>query len=826
MANNDHSTTDVTRVLSDLRGRIRRYVLIEGIALTLAALGGLFWLSLAVDHAWFRISRLELPYWFRAGFDVIVAGLLAFLAVSWIGLRVVRSFRTKALALVLERRFPELNDRLVTAVELAETPSEINSPLSAAMMKRTMSEAARATQQLDLSSVFDRKPLRRAVTAAAVGMASIGGLAFASQSTLDTWRNSFLGLDDEYWNREVALVVRVLAQPGNTPREFRNQSVKHPRGADLTVEIITSDGRKTPDEVVMRYRLLSGRGKGTVRCSSTPDGKFRHTITGLLEDLEFHVYGGDFVNRMPYRVQVVEAPQFESIELACFYPEHTGMKHPESTADNPVRDIVEVRGTQVELPNETEFLLQADSNKPLVRVRVQFGNKELLINGNLAGKSSAEFIERDDDGDTLRVTEPDVTSIENWYLSEDGRELTVPFVLSSLQSDAAKARIDNTLTTAGPPFVLPPDTTLRIYLEDTDDILSAEPARVLVSGIADSEPVVETRLRGIGTSITRKASIPVLGRIVDDYGIADTRFEYQINDDEQWEREDLESRIPESEEGSFIREFELERSKDEKFERFNVAPLDLSLGQRLTLAVVAEDGDDLNGPHVTRGQRFSFKIVSGEELQSLLYQRELNLRAQFERIITETKNTREDLIRHRARVDERKRLIEGGSDEGDADEKLKQIALAVTGCAERSLHQVRKNANETASVALAFEDIREELVNNRLHTPQTLERLDTRIVRPLKAIGEQEYPAIDEAIGLFRLANQRGQDPTATIDTSVQLLSGMITRMEQVLAEMEKLKDFQKAVEELKKIIAEQQGLLDKTKKEQKKQFLRKQLGL
>ena len=149
----------------------------------------------------------------------------------------------------------------------------------------------------------------------------------------------------------------------------------------------------------------------------------------------------------------------------------------------------------------------------------------------------------------------------------------------------------------------------------------------------------------------------------------------------------------------------------------------------------------------------------------------------------------------------------------------------MTASAERSLHQVRKNANETASVEQAFLDIREELINNKLHTPQTLERIDDRIVKPLQSISASDYPAVDESLGLFRLANERGTDPTATIDHSVELLAAMITRMEAVLAEMEKLKDFRKLGEELKELIEAQEALLDRTKKEQKKQFLKKNLG-
>ena len=160
-------------------------------------------------------------------------------------------------------------------------------------------------------------------------------------------------------------------------------------------------------------------------------------------------------------------------------------------------------------------------------------------------------------------------------------------------------------------------------------------------------------------------------------------------------------------------------------------------------------------------------------------------------------------------------VVEGGSVNEDPE-----IELAVTACAERSLHAVRKNANETASVELSFRDIREELVNNGLHTPQTLERIDDRIVKPLGLINATDFPAVDEALGVFRLTNERGNDATEAIDQSVEMLRGMIIRMERVLAEMEKLKEFQKAVEELKLILEQQQQLLERTKKERKRKLL------
>ena len=51
----------VADVLGGLRRRIRLYIAVEGTALVLVLLAAMFWISLGLDFAWFRISRLELP---------------------------------------------------------------------------------------------------------------------------------------------------------------------------------------------------------------------------------------------------------------------------------------------------------------------------------------------------------------------------------------------------------------------------------------------------------------------------------------------------------------------------------------------------------------------------------------------------------------------------------------------------------------------------------------------------------------------------------------------------------------------------------------------
>ena len=118
----------------------------------------------------------------------------------------------------------------------------------------------------------------------------------------------------------------------------------------------------------------------------------------------------------------------------------------------------------------------------------------------------------------------------------------------------------------------------------------------------------------------------------------------------------------------------------EAFERFDVLPLDLSIGQKLMVSVSAIDGctvlevakgvpvkatpagTDPEPPkaapvtelpaHRAYGMKYVFTIVSEEELLSMLYAREINIRKRFEQIIVELKQARQELKIQRERADE------------------------------------------------------------------------------------------------------------------------------------------------------------------------------
>ena len=840
---------EAVSVLDRLRSRIRSYVLWEGIALVVVLLGALFWGSFLVDWGYFQLSRLELPRWFRATVLVTGIGLLAAGAVSWIALRLFRAFRTKALALVLERRFPELDDRLITAVEAAEGTGTSDSPVTSAMLRHTIVEAARTASGLDLGSVFDRKPLRRAVITASVLVASILGLAVANSAAMERWVAGYLGLRDGYWPRETELIVKVIVQPGDRVREFTDGRYKHPKGSDLSLQIEVAPGKKAPEQVRLDARLANGRGNVRAYLTRVGDQPFRHTLAGLLDDADIWITGGDFTNARPYRVQVVQPPEVSSVALHCLYPDYTELN--ERIDGKAVRAKQQVNGAQTSLPLATDFVLDLTANKALSHVRIE-GDAgadrweiELRAPNSSNGPASVSrpewppetiALKSQDGRPEIRVPFVAAASQAIWSSTHDA--VALPFVLAPDGATSLPEKIRAAAESNKPlefPLPLPSDAMIRVSLEDTDQIQSTAPAKFTINGIVDQPPLVTTELKGIGSSITRKARIPIAGMLTDDYGVVSARFDYKVDDAESWSPREFQTSPPRS-----LREFALRRAEEEPFERFDVLPLDLSIKQRLTVAVSALDGCTVaEGPgkgvpsaerrdnenatpltaHRALGQKYVFNIVSEEELLSMLYVREINIRKRFEQIITEMKQTREVLSKARSQADEVASLKKTGAK--PEDEKLVAATLGLSSAADRTLQAVRKNSVETAGVETSFADIREELVNNAADTPLLLERLDGKIIGPLRRINGTDFPAADSSLGLFKLSLEKNTDPTGSMDEAADTLDSMIEKMELILTEMRELAKFHEVVEQLKANIKAQQDLLEETKRKRKENAIK-----
>ena len=785
---------EIARVLDDLRSRIRRYVLWEGLALVVLFLGLAFWGLYAADELHFAARKLELPLWFRR--VLVVGGIVGFawLFLSRVVFRLLRPLEPRSLALLLERRYPDLSERLITAVELEGQQLE-RSAVSNAMLQQTLQDLGRQMGSIDVAPVFDFRPLKKGLLIAAVMLASIIGFGVVNAQAMSRWIAAYIGGEPNYWEqyRRNALHIRVVAQPGDKVREFSPQQVyKHPRGGDLTLLIESDKPESSPDQVTLSWRSLTeaGRTRGTVNLVPATAGVYRHTMKDVAFEQLLWFRGGDFANGTPYRIVIVEPPRIDHVELQCDYPSYMGQ---DSLEDRPVVPT----GTQISIPAETKFELRLTSNKPLLAADLRAGSWELSlayergIDGTFKPQPARLTLRETPTSDPRSVVLP--PGVTEACLPGDRTRIVIPAWITGKATELHKTLDSQSAF----PLPMTTQSELQIHLFDEDEVDSQEPATLSVIGTPDEAPVVEVRRRGVRNAITRTASVPLTGTIRDDFGIAEAGFEYRVDALDLQQSPFLNP--PRNQ-----REYALAATPQEAAERFSVLPLELKEGQKLTLSVVAADGDDQTGPHRVHSESFDFLIVTPEELLGRLYDQEVNLRSRLEQILEETVRVQKDLSEQHKRAGERITLKgaepTAAGERGAWEAQLRQLDVAISAGAERNLHLIRKNHAECRSIEAAFRDIREEMVNNRVDTQTLLERVDGGIVAPLKTINDTLYTDVDQRIGLYRLREEQLQDPRDALIDSQASVDRLIEQLKKVLAEMrerESINDLKKRLQEL-----------------------------
>jgi len=177
----------VLHPLDQLRGTIRKYVVVEGLLSAAIFLSAWFALGLIFDFGLFKLATwdwvLDAPAWLRGVALVIAVLLLGGIVILRIAVRLTRELSYPALALVLERKFPKvLGDRLITAVELADVERQQRYGYSSAMILQTIEEARERVATVPVNEVFNWKRLRNMAAVAValfVGIIVAGFVAFA-----------------------------------------------------------------------------------------------------------------------------------------------------------------------------------------------------------------------------------------------------------------------------------------------------------------------------------------------------------------------------------------------------------------------------------------------------------------------------------------------------------------------------------------------------------------------------------------------------------------------------------------------------------------------
>jgi hypothetical protein len=772
----------VRRTLDRVRRLIRAYVWVEGLAVLAVLVGVAFWLGLALD--WLFEPSRGARRWMLFG----IAAAALYVLYRYLLRRLFVPISDTSAAILLERRFPALREHLLTAVDAAS--GDRAATFNPELVSQTQRAAVEAIARVAPREIFNRGPLTRSIAVAAVLVVSIVLFALLARDAFGFWLQR-IALSREPWPRRVQLEV-----VGFTPDAMGRRVHKLAQDDDFELLVhARTAGYEIPDEVEIRFRLADGRrGRDTmIRVGEAVPGRdefqlFRYEFKRVAGDMRFDVVGGDARVR-DLELRVVDRPELYAIELECVYP---GYLERES------RRLPVTGGMRI--PEGTRIVLHAAATKPLTTATIRTSQSE----------------------------QDDVVDFKD----QPQQELRWEY---------------GTLTE---------DDVLLVNVTDTDDVKSREPYRVSLAVVRDEVPQVVVRLDGIGSAITADAILPLKGKITDDYGLSRVWFEYQVDGEPASTR--LLARQPAGEpELSELDAFDIRASDPTTGERSLV----LQPGQRLALSLKAADRFDLwpapaesvpttetttessakAGPdpvHAGSSPQFMLDVVTMPELLALLERRELQLRQQYEAIYDKLTDTRNLLGRVEFEDTPSSNSEESGEAAADAATTTGSAAQggdaaataeSTTGAAQRALARRRlrvagaqqnvvQSADEVSGLAEAFDDLHDQLTNNRIDNPDLKSRLREQIAQPLHRIGHERMPQLASRLKLVEEHLQDADGPPE-LARALALADEILVEMREVLDRMLELETYNEVVAQLRDIISSQQEINRQTKQRQRERL-------
>ena len=338
----------VSRRLHVVATRLRRYVLVEGVAWVLGFAFLSSFVQLIID---FSVRGLR--------WSMRAAILAAVLSVGGILLwrRVLQPSRLRIgiaeAARFVERRYPELSAVLISAVRFSRGQvgaEDVNSPsLQASVIHR----AAEQTRDLDFNVVLDPRRARWSGVVIA-GILVLGtGIAVTARDTTALWFARSVLLQNVPWPKRTRLVV-----------DLRDGELVGARGDDLVIQARAEGVQPRTVEII--YETTSGkRGRETmVTVGSHAAHRYRYTVKNAQEDFEFRLEGGD--DRTPlFKARLLERPRIDWSSMRVVPPAYARIDPFTLGADERTAEI---------LPGSTATI-SITTNKPVTRATLMAGSR-------------------------------------------------------------------------------------------------------------------------------------------------------------------------------------------------------------------------------------------------------------------------------------------------------------------------------------------------------------------------------------------------------------------------------------------------------------------
>lgn len=453
----------VAEHLAELRGRVRLLTWISGLSWTVLVLfGGLLVSGLLDWMIHFDDPGLRLVI----GLSLLTAaGVMA-----WRQLirPLIQPLTTSFLAVRIEKRFPGLRGRVLSAVEFLQhrLDPRVGSP---ELQRAVVTNALRDLEKVEPGDIVETKAVKRITIAGATLCAVIGTVVLLHPVEAATSvKRLMFPFAECPWPRQfgLRLVRSDLAPVVQAP----DQPMLIAKGDTLELYVVDAKGR-LPDRVWFEHRVNDGTvQREPLRQTTLRDEKGQSYEAAVISwvaasgSLQFRATGGDD-DTMPFiRVEVVQPPTLESIQVTVRPPEYSG--RPIETLPQGVGHVQGLLGTEVSI--------HATADSVLKSARLRVGDKPP----------------------------------KGLQLAEDRLSLTANFTITE-----------------------PGVTGYWFELTDDRGFSDPEAPRFELRGIADTVPdvVIEQPLADV--LLAPDAELPVKILAKDDLGLKDVRISYTLNDD-------------------------------------------------------------------------------------------------------------------------------------------------------------------------------------------------------------------------------------------------------------------------------------------------------
>jgi len=780
----------IDRVLGSLRNKIRLYVVVQGLFLVAAWICAWFWIAFAIDYIPVLLGFSELSQPVRLILLLVVATGAAVILYRLVFSRAIRSLDKQSLAMLLERRFPELKDALATVVNTEPSTASQRGGNDdrnhQQMLARAMNHAESTLQRKAVSEVFNLRPLIVAGLVTLALMFGTGWFATVNGSAFSTAFRRLCLLDDDQWPREchVQLVgVRVKhAEPidaipdMNATRLFRQSRVRVASTSDLSLLVraqLPNDdipSRRLPRTCEIIYRMAGGQ-KGRLplnKVGGSRDGFQNYALDGeifesISDEVQFYVRGDDHTIG-PFTIEPVAAAAAVGTTIDCDYP---------------------------------AYLVDEPSSRFTAR-KIDYRPGMKLPTGTYA-KLEVSF---------------DTTVNEAFVLNDQGQLIGAADCQGSLCCVELGEVID------------------QVYLGlivKANDVFTRSMLEFKLSAEQDKPPSITSRLDGIGTSVTPDAMIPLVAEVRDKHGLRDAWIELQtpVTDaltlPQPQPSADLQAEVD-------LRSLRIGGQLD--------ADLPVDGDAEIVLTLVARDNFDLNGgENLGAGPQHPLTIVSPDKLLRILERDEADQRFRLEQIHNEMTEARSYIDRARTAQANRQDGFEPG-DQVDESEAAGAASASASGVAEnadlrqlfvqRAILQTQKSRQEIEGVAYSFNQIRLQLINNRIDAADRMQRLQVQVAEPLTEIAEGSIPELLNSMALADTALREimkgpaksaptasdGQAAPSTDELTLQALSDMdrvLGEIQSVLDSLLKFETQNELLDLVRNLLEEQESLRKRT---------------